>query len=153
MTDLIHETEGQIAHVTFNRPAQRNALTFEMYEGLAAISGLHSYDSRGSKDLGAIVLEPTASIAGQVNQFSEEGDVTLIKAEDSIPVEIVLSEDIPGISVEQAGQESALVIDGSVLAAGSETPLVVTATNTDKNLAEEEIVIVSVEAFGPTVTA
>ena len=37
MTDLIHETDGQIAHVTFNRPAQRNALTFEMYEQLASI--------------------------------------------------------------------------------------------------------------------
>ena len=37
MTDLIHETEGRIARVTFNRPAQRNALTFEMYEQLASI--------------------------------------------------------------------------------------------------------------------
>ena len=37
MTDLIHETEGQIARITFNRPAQRNALTFEMYEQLASI--------------------------------------------------------------------------------------------------------------------
>jgi enoyl-CoA hydratase/carnithine racemase len=37
VTDLIHETEGQIARVTFNRPAQRNALTFEMYEQLASI--------------------------------------------------------------------------------------------------------------------
>ena len=35
--DLIHEVSGGIARVTFNRPAQRNALTFTMYEGLAEI--------------------------------------------------------------------------------------------------------------------
>ena len=37
MSDLLCETDGAIKHVTFNRPAQRNALTFDMYEGLAAI--------------------------------------------------------------------------------------------------------------------
>lgn len=37
MTDLIHQTDGAIARVTFNRPAQRNALTFQMYEDLARI--------------------------------------------------------------------------------------------------------------------
>lgn len=37
MTDLIFETADEIGHVTFNRPAQRNALTFQMYEDLARI--------------------------------------------------------------------------------------------------------------------
>ena len=35
--DLEHRTEGDITFVTFNRPAQRNALTFQMYEDLAKI--------------------------------------------------------------------------------------------------------------------
>ena len=35
--DLVHRVDGDIAHVTFNRPAQRNALTFQMYEDLADI--------------------------------------------------------------------------------------------------------------------
>ena len=35
--DLIISREGNIVHATFNRPAQRNALTFEMYEALAAL--------------------------------------------------------------------------------------------------------------------
>lgn len=35
--ELLHETRDGIAFVTFNRPQARNALTFAMYEGLAAI--------------------------------------------------------------------------------------------------------------------
>ncbi|MBK0400312.1 enoyl-CoA hydratase/isomerase family protein [Limibaculum sp. M0105] len=35
--ELIYAVEGGIATVTFNRPESRNALTFAMYEGLAAI--------------------------------------------------------------------------------------------------------------------
>ena len=35
--DLIRENRDGIAHVTFNRAQARNALTFEMYEGLARI--------------------------------------------------------------------------------------------------------------------
>jgi len=37
MSDLLHEVRDGIAHVTFNRPEARNALTFAMYEGLAGI--------------------------------------------------------------------------------------------------------------------
>ena len=35
--DLLYEVRGRIGYVTFNRPASRNALTFAMYERLAAI--------------------------------------------------------------------------------------------------------------------
>jgi enoyl-CoA hydratase/carnithine racemase len=35
--DLLHHIEGGIVTITFNRPNQRNALTFAMYERLAAI--------------------------------------------------------------------------------------------------------------------
>ena len=35
--DLIYTIENGIAHLTFNRPQARNALTFAMYEQMAAI--------------------------------------------------------------------------------------------------------------------
>jgi enoyl-CoA hydratase len=35
--DLLYEVRDDIGYVTFNRPQSRNALTFAMYEGLAAI--------------------------------------------------------------------------------------------------------------------
>ncbi len=34
MPDILHETRGRIAWTTLNRPDQRNAMTFAMYEGL-----------------------------------------------------------------------------------------------------------------------
>ncbi len=37
MSDLLHETRGNVAIVTLNRPEARNALTFEMYEALGRI--------------------------------------------------------------------------------------------------------------------
>jgi enoyl-CoA hydratase/carnithine racemase len=37
MPDLLHERRGDVAWITFNRPEARNALTFAMYEELAAI--------------------------------------------------------------------------------------------------------------------
>ena len=37
MEELLYETADGIGHVTFNRPAQRNALTFAMYARLAEI--------------------------------------------------------------------------------------------------------------------
>jgi enoyl-CoA hydratase/carnithine racemase len=35
--ELLYETRGEAGWITFNRPAQRNALTFAMYEGVAKI--------------------------------------------------------------------------------------------------------------------
>ena len=35
--ELLYEIRGEAGWITFNRPAQRNALTFAMYEGVAAI--------------------------------------------------------------------------------------------------------------------
>ena len=36
---LLYDKRGDIGWITFNRPAQRNALTFAMYEGLAETCG------------------------------------------------------------------------------------------------------------------
>jgi len=38
MDELLHETRDGIGFATFNRPAQRNALTFAMYERLAELA-------------------------------------------------------------------------------------------------------------------
>lgn len=70
MTDLIHDIEGTIARVTFNRPAQRNALTFDMYEKLATIC-----DDPG--DVRAIV------ISGAGGAFAAGTDMTQFRAFDS----------------------------------------------------------------------
>jgi enoyl-CoA hydratase len=36
MSELLVEQDGGVLTVTFNRPEQRNAMTFAMYEGLEA---------------------------------------------------------------------------------------------------------------------
>jgi enoyl-CoA hydratase len=37
--ELLYDKRGEIGWISFNRPKQRNALTFAMYEGLAELSG------------------------------------------------------------------------------------------------------------------
>jgi enoyl-CoA hydratase/carnithine racemase len=39
MSDIEFTTEGPVAYVTFNRPGARNALTWEMYDGLVEACG------------------------------------------------------------------------------------------------------------------
>ncbi|MBM3645714.1 MAG: enoyl-CoA hydratase [Alphaproteobacteria bacterium] len=50
--DLIFEVKGRVGWATFNRPAQRNALTFGMYEGLAALCDRLA----ASREVGALVI-------------------------------------------------------------------------------------------------
>ena len=42
--DFLYEVRDGIAHVTFNRPQARNALTFAMYERLAEVCGIANED-------------------------------------------------------------------------------------------------------------
>ena len=65
--DLLHEVQGQIAHITFNRPAQRNALTFQMYEDLA---GICDDPGRAGDDVRAII------ISGAGGAFAAGTDMT-----------------------------------------------------------------------------
>jgi enoyl-CoA hydratase len=44
MEDLLYEVRDGIAHVTFNRPQARNALTFAMYERLAEVCAIANED-------------------------------------------------------------------------------------------------------------
>ena len=45
--DLLFDITGSTGWVTFNRPDQRNALTFAMYEGLAEICSKSPTDGSG----------------------------------------------------------------------------------------------------------
>ncbi|MEM9140654.1 MAG: enoyl-CoA hydratase/isomerase family protein [Pseudomonadota bacterium] len=69
MSDLIFETEDGIARVTFNRPAQRNALTFAMYDELARIC-----DDPG--DVRALI------VTGAGGAFAAGTDMTQFRAFD-----------------------------------------------------------------------
>lgn len=65
MTDLLVETEGGIATVTLNRPAQRNAVTYAMWQGLGDIFTRLSDDP----DVRAIIL------TGAGGDFSAGADI------------------------------------------------------------------------------
>jgi enoyl-CoA hydratase/carnithine racemase len=69
MDDLLYEVRDAIGWVTFNRPAARNALTFAMYEGLAAICTAQTE----APTLGALVLtgagEKAFAAGTDISQF------------------------------------------------------------------------------------
>jgi enoyl-CoA hydratase len=71
MTDLLTETRDGIAFVTFNRPQARNALTFEMYEGLASLCTAANDDPA----IRAIVItgagEKAFAAGTDISQFTE----------------------------------------------------------------------------------
>ncbi len=69
MDDLLYEIRDAIGFVTFNRPAQRNALTFAMYDRLAEIS-----DAPG--DVRALV------ITGAGGAFAAGTDMSQFRAFD-----------------------------------------------------------------------
>jgi enoyl-CoA hydratase len=69
--ELLYEVRGDIAYVTFNRPQARNALTFAMYERLAAIcAGLDD-----NKSVRALVLTGAGDKA-----FAAGTDISQFKA-------------------------------------------------------------------------
>jgi enoyl-CoA hydratase/carnithine racemase len=69
--EFLYEVRDRIGYVTFNRPSARNALTFAMYEALAALC----IRLNGSNEIGALVLTGAgdkAFAAGtDINQFRE----------------------------------------------------------------------------------
>ncbi len=74
MSELTHETRGQTLWITFNRPQARNALTFEMYEGLAELC--QNVPTDGS--LRAVVLSGAGGKA-----FAAGTDMTQFRAFDT----------------------------------------------------------------------
>jgi enoyl-CoA hydratase/carnithine racemase len=69
--DLLVVRDGPVLRVTFNRPAQRNAMTWEMYDGLAAACDEADADA----DIRAMVLRGAgdeAFVAGtDISHFTE----------------------------------------------------------------------------------
>ena len=67
--DLLYEVHDGIAHVTLNRPQARNALTFEMYDGLAELAGQVAADPA----IGAMVIRGAGDKAfasgSEISQF------------------------------------------------------------------------------------
>jgi enoyl-CoA hydratase len=69
--ELLYEVRDSIARITFNRPQARNAMTFAMYERLAAICGEIEED-RSIKALTITGAGEKAFAAGtDINQFRE----------------------------------------------------------------------------------
>ncbi len=68
-TNLLYEVDDGIGRITFNRPQARNALTFDMYERLAAICDAAASD-RALKVLILTGAGDKAFAAGtDINQF------------------------------------------------------------------------------------
>lgn len=68
--ELLIERDGAIATLTLNRPEKRNALTFEMYEGLAAFCR----EAADDKDLRAIIVTGAGGKA-----FAAGTDISLFR--------------------------------------------------------------------------
>ena len=69
--DLLYEVRDGIAHVTLNRPQARNALTYEMYDGVASFAGKAAKDPA----VGAMVIRGAGDKAfasgSEISQFLE----------------------------------------------------------------------------------
>src|SRR3978361_2138741 len=69
--DLLYVVENGIAHLTFNRPQARNALTFAMYEQMAAICAAVNED----RSIKAMILTGTGDKA-----FASGTDISQFRA-------------------------------------------------------------------------
>jgi len=73
MQDLLYEVRDGIAHVTFNRPQARNALTFAMYDRLAEVCAL----ADGDRSIRAMLLTGAGDKA-----FAAGTDISQFRAFD-----------------------------------------------------------------------
>lgn len=78
---LLLERRGPVAHLTFNRPEARNAMTWEMYDALVAVCEMVERDLAGDGGLRALVLRGAGGKAfvagtdiGQFREFSSGDD-------------------------------------------------------------------------------
>ncbi|RBP62028.1 enoyl-CoA hydratase/carnithine racemase [Brevibacterium sanguinis] len=108
--DLLAEVRGRALHVTFNRPEARNAMTFDMYQGLAeacarvdADRSLHALVLRGAGGRSFVAGTDIAQFRG----FTGEDGVAYEKRIDE-----VLS------TLEAVGKPVIAVIDGHCVGGG-----------------------------------
>ncbi len=80
--ELLYERQGEIGRITLNRPAARNALTFAMYERLAALCA----EADADRTLRALIItgagEKAFAAGTDINQFRD-----FASADDAIAYE------------------------------------------------------------------
>jgi enoyl-CoA hydratase/carnithine racemase len=110
--DLLYTVQGEIGHVIFNRPAARNALTFGMYERLAAIC--RSVPTDGS--VKAIVM---SGAGGQA--FAAGTDISLFR-DFSTPAQGIAYEkaaDVNFTAIEECPVPTIAAISGACTGGGA----------------------------------
>lgn len=90
--ELLIEREGAVATITLNRPGKRNALTFEMYEGIAAFCR----EAADDNDLRVIVISGAGGKA-----FAAGTDISLFRdfdgAKDGVKYENMIESTLQDI--------------------------------------------------------
>ncbi|EDM72801.1 Enoyl-CoA hydratase/isomerase [Roseobacter sp. AzwK-3b] len=112
MTELTHEIRGHTLWISFNRPQARNALTFEMYEGLAELC--RSVPTDGS--LRAVVLSGAGGKA-----FAAGTDMTQFRAFDKAQDALYYEARIDAVldAVERCPLPTVAAINGACTGGGA----------------------------------
>jgi enoyl-CoA hydratase len=110
--ELLFEVDDGIARVTFNRPEARNALTFEMYEGLAAICNKANAD----RSIKALLISGAGDKA-----FAAGTDISQFRAfrtpEDALAYEARLDRVVD--AVEECRVPTIAAISGACIGGGA----------------------------------
>lgn len=112
MTEILSEIRGRTLWITFNRPQARNALTFEMYEGLAKLC--REVPTDGS--LRTVVIHGAGGKA-----FAAGTDMTQFRAFDSAQDALVYEARIESVleAVERCPLPTVAAINGACTGGGA----------------------------------
>lgn len=112
MSDLTHELRDNVLWITFNRPQSRNALTFEMYEGLADLC-------RGVPTDGSLHAVVVSGAGGKA--FAAGTDMTQFRAFDSAQDALEYESKIEAVleAVERCSLPTVAAINGACTGGGA----------------------------------
>lgn len=112
MSDLTHEIRDNVLWITFNRPQSRNALTFEMYEGLADLC-------RGAPNDGSLHAVVVSGAGGKA--FAAGTDMTQFRAFDSAQDALEYESKIEAVleAVERCPLPTVAAINGACTGGGA----------------------------------
>ena len=112
MSDLTHEIRDNVLWITFNRPQSRNALTFEMYEGLADLC-------RGAPTDGSLYAVVVSGAGGKA--FAAGTDMTQFRAFDSAQDALEYESKIEAVleAVERCSLPTVAAINGACTGGGA----------------------------------
>ena len=112
MSDLTHEIRYNVLWITFNRPQSRNALTFEMYEGLADLC-------RGVPTDGSLHAVVVSGAGGKA--FAAGTDMTQFRAFDSAQDALEYEAKIEAVleAVERCSLPTVAAINGACTGGGA----------------------------------